>query len=113
MHLITFGHGMTKMGDLIDLSNTPMAKLKADLQRKEEENAELVRQLTSVKSKIAGMVSVNEMLKMALLDLENTLRLYRDQLTGMITNLVTLRGKLPDINSRVNGVRTQDRDHDE
>lgn len=97
------------MGDVINFDSTPLVRLRQELRAREQEVEKLRRELTEAKNKISSLVSVNEMLKLNLADLANTLTLFTNQMGGMINNINTLRSRLPTINSRLTGVRTQDR----
>jgi chromosome segregation ATPase len=97
------------MADVISFESAPLVKLRQELNAREAEIRTLRAELTEAKTKISSLVSVNEMLKLNLADLANTLTIFTQQMTGMITNVNTLRSRLPTINSRLSGVRTQDR----
>lgn len=89
------------MAEIVDMHGNPITRLHQQIAAKDAEIAELTKQLIETKSKLSSLVGVNEMLKIALRDLQGTLFLYRDQLAGMASNIGLLYQKLPDIDSRV------------
>lgn len=97
------------MGDVIDFSNAPLSKLRHELNQKQTECEAMRQELSDTKNKLATLVSVNEMLRIQLNDLAGMLTMFQHQLSGMVGNINGLRQKLPHIDSRLRGVRTQDR----
>ena len=97
------------MAEIISFDQNPLLKFKKELENKDKIIEQLQAELSSTKQKLGGLISVNEMLKLQLADLANTLSLYQHQLGGMIVNITNLKSKLPTIDSRMSGTRTQDR----
>lgn len=98
------------MGDLIDFGEgSAVAKLREELDQKTREADDLREQLAAAKSKISTLVGVKEMMKLQLNDIMTTLTMFQHQISGMIGNVGKVHQSLPDINTRLDGVRTQDR----
>lgn len=97
------------MAEIININQNSVLKHKKELEAKDKIIEDLQAELSDTKHKLGSLISVNEMLKLQLADLSNNLSLYQHQLGGMIVNLNNLKNKLPTIDSRMHGTRTQDR----
>ena len=97
------------MAEIISFDQNPLLKFKKELENKDKIIEQLNAELSVTKQKLGSLISVNEMLKLQLADLANNLSLYQHQLGGMIVNLNNLKNKLPTIDSRMHGTKTQDR----
>lgn len=97
------------MGKVIGINDSPVAKMRQELEQEKKRNEKITAELIRTKNKIARLVSVNEMLKIQLSDLVSNINVLIHHLNSVQHNATILRDKLPEINTRTKSVRTQDR----
>lgn len=83
------------MAEIINLNETPLARLKKQLEEREAELLETRAQLAETKRQLGMMVSVNELLRLQIQDLLSTLQNLAGSLTSAALNLKNIQGKLP------------------
>lgn len=83
------------MAEIINLNETPLAKLKKQLEDKDAELLEARAQLAETRRQLGMMVSVNELLRLQIQDMLSTLQNLAGALTGAAQNLKNIQGKLP------------------
>jgi chromosome segregation ATPase len=77
--------------------DSPMIRLKRELEEKEKELQDTKRQLYETRQSISAITSVNELLKLQLHDLTNNIRKLQENLNIVTGNVQLLQSKLPTI----------------
>ncbi len=83
------------MAEIINLSETPLARLKKQLEEREAELLETRNQLADTKQKLGMMISVNELLRLQIQDMLSTLQTMTNAIPGAAQNLRNIQAKLP------------------
>ena len=77
--------------------DSPMIRLKKELEEKDRELQETKRQLFETRQSMSTITSVNELLKLQLHDLVNNIKRLQDNLNTVNINVQILQSKLPTI----------------
>ena len=77
--------------------DSPMIRLKKELEEKDRELQDTKRQLFETRQSISAITSVNELLKLQLHDLVNNIHRLQENLNTVNTNVQLLQSKLPTI----------------
>jgi predicted RNase H-like nuclease (RuvC/YqgF family) len=85
------------MADIIEFGNPKVVRLQRDLKGKDEEIAALRAQLLEAQQRVGQLSSVNDMLKIQLIELVGKLESFNTLLQQTLSNIKTLQSKLPDI----------------
>jgi predicted RNase H-like nuclease (RuvC/YqgF family) len=86
------------MADIIEFGNPKVVRLQRDLRGKDEEIAALRAQLLEAQQRVGQLSSVNDMLKIQLIELVTGMGKFSDLVQQTINNVKVLQSKLPDIN---------------
>jgi predicted nucleic acid-binding Zn-ribbon protein len=87
------------MADIIDFPAPALGKCRSELKERDERIAALESDLLEAHKQVGNLVVVNDMLKLQLNELVNTLGNFRGLVDQSINNINTLRGQLPDFRS--------------
>lgn len=85
------------MADIIDFPAPALGACRKEIRERDERIAALEAQLLEAHKQVGDLVVVNDMLKLQLNELANTLGNFRGLLDQSINNINTLRSKLPEI----------------
>jgi chromosome segregation ATPase len=91
------------MVKIINFGDSPIKKIREELDKKDDEIASLKERLKEANHQLGVMSSVNELLKLQILDLLNNLSFFRNQLDAFAENASNLRKKLPTITTEPRG----------
>lgn len=85
------------MAKIIEFEGSPVHRLKREVEAKNNEIDLLKTQLRITTQRLASVISVNEMLKLQLSDIQTNLQYLKFQIINSENNITTMKSKLPDL----------------
>jgi len=85
------------MAKIIEFEGSPVHKLKRELEEKNKEIEILRQQIRVTTQRLASVISVNDMLKLQINDMQTNLQYLKYQIKNTENNLIVLKSKLPDL----------------